>query len=50
MINNKSKKDYNNGLIDGIIFSEEEEKKLMHENEPKPKSGVTDIFNFPNLS
>ena len=50
MIDKKSKKDYSNGLIDGVIFCEEEEKKLRHENEPKQKSGITDIFNFPNLN
>lgn len=50
MINKKSENDYNNGLIDGVIPCEEEEKKLRHENEPKLKSGITDIFNFPNLN
>lgn len=50
MINKKSENDYNNGLIDGVISCEEEEKKLRHENEPKSKSGITNIFNFPNLN
>lgn len=50
MINKKSKKDYNNGLIGGVIPCEEEENKLRHENEPKSKSIITDIFNFPNLN
>ena len=50
MIDKKSKNDYNNGLIDGVIPCEEEEKKLRHENEPKSKSGITNIFNFPNLN
>ncbi|MDU2123661.1 MAG: hypothetical protein E7E64_14125 [Clostridium celatum] len=51
MIDKKSKKDYSNGLIEGVIpCEEEEEKKLRHENEPKSKSGITDIFNFPNLN
>ena len=50
MINKKSEKDYNNGLIDGVIPCEEEEKKLRHENEPKSKRGIIDMFNFPNLN
>ena len=50
MINKKIKKDYSSGLIDGVIPCEEEEQKLRHENEPKSKSGITDIFNFPNLN
>ena len=50
MINKKIKNVYSSGLIDGVIPCEEEEKKLRHENEPKSKSGITDIFNFPNLN
>ena len=50
MKNKKSGNEYNNGLIDGVNPCEEEEKKLRHENEPKSKSGITDIFNFPNLN
>mgnify|MGYP001043848769 CR=1 FL=1 len=38
MINKKSENDYNNGLIDGVIPCEEEEKKLRHENEPSQKA------------
>ena len=50
MIDKKDKKDYNNGLIDGVIPCEEEERKLRHGDEPKSKRGITDIFNFPNLN
>lgn len=50
MINKKDEKDYSNGLIDGVIPCEEEEKKLIHGNETKSKSRIIDIFNFPNLN
>ena len=50
MIDKEDKKDYNNGLIDGVIPCEEEERKLSLRDEKKSKSGITDIFNFPNLN
>ena len=45
-INNKNSE----GLIDGDIICEEEEKKLVHGDNNKEKSGLENIFNFPNLN
>lgn len=51
-MNNKN--DINNKnsevLIDGVIICEEEEKKLIHGDNPKEKRGIENIFNFPNLN
>ena len=45
-INNKNSE----GLIDGVIICEEEEKKLIHGDKNKKKRGIENIFNFPNLN
>ena len=50
MIYKNDKKDCNDGLIDGVVFCEVEERKLRHGNEQKPKSKLLEIFNFPNLN
>ena len=47
---NKNKINYNIGIIDGVIISEEEEKKLIHGNDPKKNSGIQNIFNFQFLN
>ena len=47
--NNKNK-DYDDGLINGVISCKEEERKLSHGDEPKSKNRINEIFNFPNLN
>lgn len=47
---NNKLSNYNNGIVDGVIFCEEEEKKLLHDNKPKSKEGIGKIFRFPDLN
>ena len=43
-------KNYSDGLIDGVISCEEEERKLRQANDPKSASKFSNIFNFFNLN
>lgn len=48
--NNNKLSNYNNGIVDGVIFCEEEEKKLLHDSKPKSKLEIGKIFGFPDLN
>ena len=50
MIEKSDEKNYSDGLVDGVISCEEEERKLTHENDPKSASKFSNIFNFFNLN
>lgn len=50
MSKNKKQADYNNGIIDGITYCEEEEKKLMRYNDPKSKRAESGLFKMPDLN
>lgn len=50
MKDNNKTSNYTNGIIDGVIFCEEEEKKLLHDNKTKSKMEIGEIFKFPDLN
>lgn len=50
MTEKSEEKNYSDGLVDGVISCEEEERKLRHENDPKSASKFSNIFNFFNLN
>ena len=41
---------YSNGIIDGVVPCEEEERKLRHDRKPKSKLAVGGMFKFPDLN
>ncbi|EKY27403.1 hypothetical protein [Clostridium celatum] len=41
---------YSNGIIDGVIPCEEEERKLRHDRKPRSKLAVGGMFKFPDLN
>lgn len=50
MKDNSKFSNYTNGIVDGVIFCEEEEKKLLHDSKPKSKLEIGEIFRFPDLN
>ena len=50
MDKNKNSISYDNGIIDGVIHCEDEEKKLIHNNKPRSKLGIGGMFKFPDLN
>lgn len=44
-----NKKNNTNGLIEGVVYNEEEEKRLLDNKDKKSKSIVTELPVFPNL-
>lgn len=39
-----------NGLIDGVVYCNDEEKKLIHGKKQENKSKFEDMFKFPDLN
>lgn len=50
MRKDKKEVSYNNGLIDGVVVCEEEERKLQHNRNPKSKLDIGGMFKFPDLN
>lgn len=46
----KKNSKHNNGIIDGVIYCEDEEKKLIHDNKSKSKRDISEMFKFPDLN
>lgn len=50
MNRDKNPINYNNGIIDGVIYCEDEERRLTHGKRQKSHNKFEDMFRFPDLN